>query len=138
MISAPKAIEPLYVIDTHALIWYLRGDDRLSPLAQVIFRAAERGQTLLIIPVIVMAELYFANAKFKWFTDYASVHREILNRSYFRVLPIEDSHILEFDLDQRVPEMHDRIITGVGRRLGAPVISSDPSITASQLVTVAW
>jgi hypothetical protein len=40
--------------------------------------------------------------------------------------------------DAAVQEMHDRIIAGVARRLGAPLISSDPLIAASGIVTIEW
>lgn len=55
--------EPLYVVDTHALIWYLLNDKKLSTRAKALFEAAEQHQTMLIISAIVMAELYYANAK---------------------------------------------------------------------------
>lgn len=136
MSSTP--IEPLYVVDTHALIWYLLGDKKLSPTALAVFRAAERGETRLLLPAIVLAELYFANEKNKWFSDYKTVYRDILGRRFFKFLPFDSRHVLDFDRDAIVPEMHDRIITGVARRLGAPLISSDPLITSAAIVTVIW
>jgi hypothetical protein len=38
-------IEPLYVVDTNALIWYLMDDRKLGRRAGEIFAAAERGET---------------------------------------------------------------------------------------------
>ena len=57
--SSLEKIEPSYVVDTHALVWYLSGNKRLSPTARAIFEAAERGETLLIVSAIVVAEMYF-------------------------------------------------------------------------------
>ncbi len=48
-------------MDTHALIWYLISDKKLSKPALTIFRAAEQGESWLLLPSIVLAELYFAN-----------------------------------------------------------------------------
>jgi PIN domain nuclease of toxin-antitoxin system len=45
------------VIDTMALIWYLKQDRKLSLTANRIFKAAEQGETQLLIPAIVVAEL---------------------------------------------------------------------------------
>ncbi len=138
MSLTPTPPEPLYVVDTHALIWYLLGDKKLSPAALSIFRAAERGDTRLLIPVIVLAELHYANARNRWFPDYRAAYRAIVGAPYFRLLPLDPLHILDFDRDAVVPEMHDRIIAGVARRLGAPVITSDSAIIASSIVQTVW
>src|SRR5690242_1528441 len=101
-------IEPIYVVDTHALIWYLIGDKKLSKKALAVFQAAERRETLLLLPVIVLAELYFANVKNKWFSDYKTVYQAILSRQIFRLIAFDETHVLDFDNDSAVPEMHDR------------------------------
>jgi PIN domain nuclease of toxin-antitoxin system len=136
--STPTSIEPLHVVDTHALIWYLLGDKKLSAKALAIFQAADRGETRLLLPAIVLAELYFANAKNKWFADYKTVYTTIQSKPFFRFLPFDHQHVADFDRDSAVPEMHDRIIAGVARRLGVPLISSDPLITAAAIVKIAW
>ena len=46
--------------------------------------------------------------------------------------------MLEFEQDAAVPEMHDRIISGLARRIGAPVLTNDPLITQWGLVRVEW
>jgi hypothetical protein len=48
------------------------------------------------------------------------------------------SDVLSFDQDAAVPEMHDRMIVGLARRLGARCISRDPLIVNSGLVSVVW
>src|SRR5450432_2225120 len=109
MSSPATNLEPFYVVDTHALIWYLRKDKKLSQRAQTIFQAAEENQTLLIISAIVLAELYYANLKNQWFADFPKLYAEITARSFIRFVPVEHMHILEFVQDFAVPEMHDRI-----------------------------
>ena len=139
MTNLPVPItEPLYVVDTHALIWYLLGDKKLSERAALIFQAAERGETRLILPAIVLAELYFANAKHKWFSDYQLVINLILSKPFFRFIYFHHRHVTDFALDAAVPEMHDRIIAGVARRYEAPLLTADPLITAADIVTVIW
>ncbi len=63
MSSTTTTIEPLYVVDTNALIWYLTKDQKLGGQAHQIFEAAEQGETQLILSTITMAEMYFANVK---------------------------------------------------------------------------
>lgn len=138
MNSTTINFEPFYVVDTHALIWYLLNDKKLSPQAKAIFQAAELNQTILVIPSIVLAELYYANVKNRWFGDFAALYADITSKPFIRFMPLDHTHISDFTEDSAVPEMHDRIIAGAARRLGAPLISSDPLITTAAIVTTVW
>lgn len=71
-------IEPVYVVDTHALIWYLTNDKKLGAQASQIFNAAENGETRLVIPAIVVAEFHYANRKNNWFPDFVTIYRACL------------------------------------------------------------
>ena len=131
-------IEPLYVVDTNALIWYLMDDKKLGKLAKKIFTAAEHGETRLVISAIVMAEICYAHKKFSLFPDFSVVFRRLQAAPYVRFIPFEAEQVMDFDRDEDVPEMHDRIIAGLSRRLGAPLIASDPKIVEAGLTTTVW
>ena len=46
-----------YVVDTHALLWFLTASQRLSARARSLMQDAEKSRgTMLIIPAIVLAE----------------------------------------------------------------------------------
>ncbi len=136
--SSPTPLEPVYALDTHALIWYLLDDPKLGKQARVIFRAAEQNQTLLIVSSVVMAEFYFANAKNKWFADFEALFADIISKPFIRFVAFEHTHVADFSGDARVPEMHDRIIAGLARRLGVALLTSDPFIVNSGIVRIAW
>lgn len=138
MSSSENPIEPLYVVDTHALIWYLTDDKKLGAHAAKVFAAAEQGESRLIIPAIVIAEMYFANKRHAWFADFGKMFQILKAAPYFRFVPFVASHVLDFDRDTSVPEMHDRMIVGLARRLGAPLLSVDLQIAASDLVPLVW
>jgi PIN domain nuclease of toxin-antitoxin system len=131
-------LEPLYAVDTNALIWYLTGDRKLSKRAAQVFAFAEQGETHLYVSVITIAELYYANKKWKWFEDFAATYRDMKARPYFHFVPFLPDEVLDFDKDETVPEMHDRIITGLARRLEAPLLTSDPLIAAAKMVEIVW
>lgn len=131
-------IEPLYVVDTNALIWHLSDDRKLGKRARQIFAAAERGETRLVISAMVMAELYYADQKFGLFGDFGAVFRRLQKAPHFRFASVAAEHVLDFDQNRNVPEMHDRIIAGLAKRLGAPLIASDPKITEAGVATVVW
>jgi len=137
-LSADLAIEPVYVVDTNALIWYLTIDRKLSKQASAIFKAAEQGKTRLYLSAIVVAELYYANKKWGFFADFGQTYTEMKAKPYFRFVSFRSDHVLDFDQDAAVPEMHDRIVTGPAKKLGAPLLTSDPVITAAKIVNIIW
>ncbi len=49
MTTAPNT----YVVDTHALVWYLTDDMKLSEEAAAIIEKSERGDPTVVIPTIV-------------------------------------------------------------------------------------
>lgn len=132
------ATEALYVVDTNALIWHLTDDSKLGKQARDIFAAAERGETRLVISAIVIAELYYAGRKFGLFADFDALFDRLRTSPHFRLVPFQADHVLDFDRDQDVPEMHDRIIADLARRLNAPLIASDPRIVESGVVVAVW
>ncbi len=100
--------------------------------------AAENGESRLIISAIVLAEMYYANQKKQWFEDFSETVRQLKQKPYFRFVSIKPDHILDFEKDISVPEMHDRIIAGLARRLDAPLITMDHQINDSGWVRTIW
>ena len=131
-------IQELHVADTNAIIWYLTNRQRLSPKALAIFEAAERGETFIMVSVISIAELYFWNQKHRAFTSFSELKQRLVDLVFFQFVAMNLDDIDDFDQDSNIPEMHDRIITGVARRLQAPLITSDLTIRASTIVTSVW
>lgn len=98
-------IEKAYVTDTNALLWYLAQDKKLSRPASAVYEAAERNQTIIIISVISIAELYYLNRKRLIFPNFAQTYASIKARPYFRLMSFNPDDVLEFDTNQAVPDM---------------------------------
>lgn len=127
-----------YVVDTHALFWYLTASPRLGSQAKQAFDESVRGQAMIYVPTIVLAELYFLNEKAGRPLDFLSEYARLRQSGQFVFVAFLPEDVLDFDVDAAVPEMHDRIIVGVARRLGAACLSLDPYIVGSDLVQVVW
>jgi len=136
MIRNPEL--PTYVADTHALFWYLENPDRLSLAADAVFRLAAAGGALIVVPAIVVAELYYLTAK---------VGPPILPSDLIsRINASREFAFSELGRDQLeamegitgVTEMHDRLIAAEAVVRQAPVISRDKILRLSQLVDVIW
>jgi len=131
-------LEQAYVLDTHTLIWHLTQSKQLSQSARAIFAAALRGETQLIVPAIALAEMFYANQKWHWFDNFKETYTELKAQAHFTFVPFQPDDVLDLAHDMRIPEMHDRIIAGLARRLNVPLITSDPLITAAEVVRVVW
>jgi predicted nucleic acid-binding protein len=136
--TSSTPIEPIYAVDTNALIWYLTTNKKLSKRAANIFAAAENGETRIYVSAMVIAEMYYANKKWELFEDFAQTYADLRAKPYLRFVPLNADDVLDFDKDSSVPEMHNRIISGVARRLGCALLTSDPLIIASGIVAVVW
>lgn len=136
--NSTATIEPAYVVDTHALIWYMTNDKKLGKQASRIFSAAEMGETQLVISAITLAELYWMNKKHQIFKDFGQTYRQLRSNPQYQFHPFTADDVLDFDQNAAVPEMHDRIIAGLARRLGVTLVTLDPSIMAANVVRVIW
>lgn len=127
-----------YVVDTNALLGYITDSPKLSRRASQAFDEGARGQAILYLPAIVIAELYYANVKLGYPFDFEETYRQISAASQFVLLPFEAEDVLAFDACAAVPEMHDRMIVAAARKFDAGCITTDTAIERSGLVKVIW
>jgi PIN domain nuclease of toxin-antitoxin system len=138
MNSSETTLEDFYVVDTHALIWHLTSEKPLGKQPEAIFAAAERGETKLLVSAITIAEMYYANKKNRWFENFKETYQQLVSKPYIRLVDFKADHTLDFDQDMNVPEMHDRIIAGLARRIKAPLLTIDPLIKADETLRIIW
>jgi PIN domain nuclease of toxin-antitoxin system len=136
--NSQSEFEPVYVVDTNALIWHLTGHHKLSKAAKAIFEAAKHGETRLVVSSITLAEMFFSDQKYGHFDDFKAVYEELKARPEYEFLPYYPEDVLDLADDSAVPEMHDRMIAGLARRLDVPLVTSDGVIAESGIVRVIW
>lgn len=127
-----------YVADTHALYWYLTASPLLGANAKNAFDEGKNGNAVIYIPSIVLAELYYLNKKHGELIDFSVEYARLENSSQFEFVGFDAEDILDFAADDAVPEMHDRIIAGVSRRLSAACLTRDSKIIDSKIVKTVW
>ena len=128
----------LYVADTHALHWYLTGDARLGPQARLAFDNAAAGNSIIYVSAISVAELFYLNQKAGDLKLFHDELRELRSSSQFVLVPLLAQDVPDFETDAAIPEMHDRIIVGLARRLGATLLSRDTQIASSGIIPTTW
>ena len=119
------------------LWWYFRSPERLS-VAAAVFRLAETGNATMVVPAIVVAEFYYLSAKLGSPMDPSTLLEALDSVSRIELSELGRTQLERPDRFPEVPEMHDRLIaTGVDW-VGAPVVTKDEVLTASQKVATVW
>ena len=130
-----------YIVDTHALIWFIEGNSRLGNNAQAILSDAT---SQLILPAIVLAEAVWIVEKGK--TSIPSVNDllSVVNDDpRIIICPLDQSIITKSINIQEINEMHDRLIVATALFLQIQgeiiaLLTCDLNITESKLVTTIW
>lgn len=125
-----------YLVDTHALVWFLLEDRKLPPQAFRLLRAAERGERDIIVPTIVLAEGIAIEEKGRLGLPKGRILDWVLTHPSLVVADFDLSALVEMqELDADL-ELHDRMIAATAVLYGASVITRDRKI--SRFVDTMW
>jgi len=127
-----------YVLDTHALFFYLTASSKLGQGAKAIFDRFDNGEAVMLIPWIVIAELYWLAQKFATNMDFNAEFRKLWDHPKIVFIELDFEQVMNLSKLDRIKEMHDRIIAGVAYRFGIPLITRDQNIRDSGYVTTIW
>ena len=127
-----------YITDTHSLIWYLTNDKRLSRKAYLIFEGCDRGEEIIVIPTIVLAEIIYICEKKRLNIEFKSILEKINNSLNYQPLSLTLDIILKIIDMIEIPDMHDRIIIASTSMIDGILITKDRTIRKSNLVKTLW
>lgn len=128
------------VADTHAAIWFLSGDPRLSATAKDFFDKAAIARRKIVLSPTSLAEVVYLVEKKRLpisaFDDLKAAlnnPKHVLEEAPFTAEVVEAMRQVSRDA---VPDMPDRIVSATAVFLGVPLISCDGRIRASNVQTV--
>ena len=127
-----------FVVDSHALWWYLKTPELLSETAASVFALAEAGNATIVIPAIVVAEFYFLSVKLGQPFTPAALSDYI---APVRSIELSDLGIAQLALLERLPEIgdiHDRLIAAEALHRQAPLLTRDRILRASTQLATIW
>lgn len=133
----------MIVVDTHALVWYLTGPDRLSPTALDALRVAEDEEGI-IVPAMVLAEVgQLSVLKRRGFiaTDYQVVKDAVLSidvPGLNLVAFTASAAALVVDLAETIRDPFDLCVTATAVDLGLPLVTTDRIIANSGALQTIW
>ncbi len=128
----------IYVLDTHALAWYVDNDSRLSSAANT---AIQDPGADLVIPTIALVEIRYLHAKGRIQSSPAMVEQKIISARKCKVHPLDE------DIVSLIPtglDIHDSIIVATAifyrdvKRQPTTLITKDGAITRSGLIQTLW
>lgn len=127
-----------YVLDTHALIWYLTRDERLSPAAREAFKEIEQGKARGLIPSVVLLELIRIEEKDLIPPLWEIAIAIVMGEGRFEVVPLDLSLLMEVRELPEIEDLHDRVIIATARRYNAVLVTYDETIRQSRRVETLW
>jgi PIN domain nuclease of toxin-antitoxin system len=128
------------VADTHALIWYVFDDPRLSPAATAVMDgAAAVGDRIAISAISLVEIIYLVEKKNR--IDPTTLDQVLVLLDLDQLLveaPVNRSVALAMRTISRtqVPDLPDRVIAATAVWLDVPLISRDRKIQASGVATI--
>ena len=127
----------IYVTDTHSFVWFLTSSDNLPKPAYKIFKGAENGENIIVVPTIVLAELLHLCAKKKYSLRFDDVLQQIREGINYTTYNLDLDTIIKAGKLESIRDIHDKIIVASALLLNAPLITSDRNIINSELVDMA-
>ena len=128
------------VADTHALIWYIYDDPRLSETARSTMEAIELSGNHIAAPSISLVEMVYLIEKARIPAESLGKTIALFKRANPFLVEVALGHPIVETMRlvdrQQVPDMPDRIITATALHLGVPVISRDGKIRLSTVATI--
>ena len=127
-----------YVTDTHALIWWFIDSPKISSKAAEIFEKCERGENVIFIPSIVMAEALSIFEKKKVSFNFKNLLQKIDASQNFMLIALDYPLLQEMMTLKDIPEIHDKIIASTAKHLKAPIITKDKTLQKSSFIKTIW
>jgi PIN domain nuclease of toxin-antitoxin system len=129
---------PTYITDTHSLLWAFTRPRKLGERARRAFDEIANGESSLLIPVIVLAELIFTIENKPIQADLDEILDAIQNTPNVEFVDFDYESAMRLRDLRIIPEMHDRMIVATALEYQAILITVDESITTSGVVDVIW
>ena len=130
-----------YVIDTHALIWFLEGNSLLSTKAKFILSQPD---SQLIIPATTLAKAVWIVERGRTSIPDPKDVISVVNADPRVVIYPLDKEVIEITMSLSViQEMHDRQIVATALVLASKgdvvqLLTCDKNITESGLIAIVW
>ncbi len=127
-----------FVTDTHALLWWFIDSPKISPKVSAIFEKCEKGENVIFVPSIVIAEALSIFDKKRMSFNFKKLFEKIHGSENFTLIAL-DYPILQKMITMRdIPELHDKIIVSTAKYLNLPIITKDETLQNHPSIKTIW
>ena len=127
-----------FLVDTHALWWYLHSPDRLSPAASAVFRLAETGNADIVVPAIVVAEFHFLSVKLGRTLAPTALLDTLESVAGIRMSELGRAQIERVADFPEIPDIHDRLIAAESAAFDMPLVTKDAILSGTAQIETVW
>ena len=130
-----------FIVDTHALIWYLEGKSTLGQRARAVIDSPD---SELVLPIIALAEAVFIVEKGRTsIPDVSDLLDDVYNDPRIEIFPLTVEILADSLALTSIPEMHDRLIVATGlylERAGnvVEILTKDNEIVLASILPSVW
>jgi len=127
-----------FVADTHALLWWFTDSPKISFKASEIFEKCEKGNGVIFIPSIVIAESMSIFEKKRIAFNFKNLFKRIHDSENFILIALDYPILQKMVNLIEIPELHDKIIVATAKYLNLPLITKDESLQELSCVKTIW
>ena len=127
-----------FVADTHVLLWWFIDSPRISSKASALLEKCERGENVIFIPSIVIAESLSIFDKKRVSFNFKKLFKKIHTSENFVLVALDYPILEKMVALKEFPELHDKIIVSTAKYLKAPIITKDTSLQKLPAVKTIW
>jgi PIN domain nuclease of toxin-antitoxin system len=126
-----------HLLDTHAFLWFLGGDNQLSTTARTTIEDSATKKFISIASIWEIA-IKISLGKLTLAIPISGLKEEILKNS-FEILPLDFDHLIELStLENHHKDPFDRVIIAQGISENLKVISRDFNFHLYSRIEVVW
>ncbi len=126
--------------DTHAILWYLSADPRLSVRARALFENTSAEGDAILVPTICIVEATYLAEKKRIDSSLLAQLLWSLAQPESALQPVPLSFQISVALREvsrdSVPDMPDRVIAATALALGVPLVTRDRRIVSSDVEAI--
>lgn len=127
-----------FVTVTHALLWWFTDSPKISPKASAIFEKCEKGEYVIFVPSIVIAEALSIFDKKRISFNFKKLFKEIYESENFTLIALDYPILQKMVALKDIHELHDKIIVATAKYLNLPIITKDENLQNLSNVKTIW